>query len=67
METSLTQVVDTLEIALENNTKKLEHFAPLIMTAWTNNKSKTWTDAESNVREFVNNYHENITQTISPI
>lgn len=26
METSLTQVVDTLEIALENNTKKLEHF-----------------------------------------
>jgi hypothetical protein len=45
--------------------KKLPHFAPLIMTAWTNNKSKTWTDAEFATREFVNNYHENITQVIN--
>ena len=45
-------------------TKKLPHLAPLIMTAWTNNKSKTWTDSESNSQEFVNNYHENITQVI---
>ena len=45
-------------------TKKLYHIAPLIMTAWTNNKSKTWTDVDGNPQEFVNNYHENITQTI---
>jgi hypothetical protein len=46
-------------------TKKLRHLAPLIMTAWTNNKSKTWTDTSFNTREFVNNYHENISQEIS--
>jgi hypothetical protein len=46
-------------------TKKLPHLAPLIMTAWTNNKSKTWTDTSFNTREFVNNYHENISQVIS--
>jgi len=44
---------------------KLNHLAPIVMTAWTNNKSKTWTDTEGATREFVNNYHENITQTIS--
>jgi hypothetical protein len=45
-------------------TKKLPHLAPLIMTAWTNNMSKTWIDGEGATRWFVNNYHENISQTI---
>lgn len=59
------QANDILYVKDTPATKKLEHLAPIVMTAWTNNKSKTWNDVDGVPQEFVNNYHENISQEIS--